>query len=53
MAKLVALHTNESCIVEGKSTSFGKEYTIKPGDTVEVTPDGEFLFAEKGALDTV
>jgi len=54
IAVLVALYTNSSCAVGGRILSFGDEHTIKPGDKpVEVTPAGEFLFAEKGATDTM
>lgn len=54
MAVLVALYTDSFCAVGGRTVRFGDEHTIKPGDKpVEVKPAGEFLFAEKGATDTL
>jgi hypothetical protein len=54
MAVLVALYTDKSCTVGGRTVNFGDEHTIRPGDkSVEVHPAGEFLYAEKGATDTM
>jgi len=54
IAILVTLHTDNSCAVAGGTVGLGDEHIIKPGDKpLEVKPAGEFLYAEKGATDTM